>query len=205
MPLAQDNELVIRIRKGDRLAETELVSRFHGKIREFVYYMVKADSADLEDVISEVLLTLLVNLRAGKYDLGRGTTLSSYIYGIAKNKIKEYLRSKKKWIQKSTILINGFAVSLNNMQLENEELEKLLKYLISKLDPKYKKILYLRYYEGLSVKDISVKLNLPARRVSERIHYALKLLYKQCKKRKYFSIFREFFSIYVIGLANVMS
>jgi RNA polymerase sigma factor (sigma-70 family) len=52
------------------------------------------------------------------------------------------------------------------------------------LEFKYKEALELRYFKELSVPEISAQLGIPPRRVSERIHYALKLLRQAYQKKQ---------------------
>ena len=78
---------------------------------------------------------------------------------------------------------------------ENEEL-KNLRDLLKGLPSKYKEVLDLRFFAELSVQEISDRIGLPPRRVSERINYALKLARKAIKKRKLFSIFGTGFLLY---------
>ena len=66
-------------------------------------------------------------------------------------------------------------------ELENKEMAELLEKTIKKLKPKYRKVLYLYYYKGLSRKEVAQKLEISPRRVSERVDYAQKLLRKLIK------------------------
>jgi DNA-directed RNA polymerase specialized sigma24 family protein len=56
------------------------------------------------------------------------------------------------------------------------------------LDSPYREALELRYLQEFSIQEMSEKLGIPPRRVSERIHYALKLLRKAWKSAKILSI-----------------
>ncbi len=67
---------------------------------------------------------------------------------------------------------------------------------INELKEKYKKVIFLRYYQGLSILEIADKLEIESRRVSERINYANKLIRKQCKKINFLSIFWDNLLIY---------
>ncbi|RMG24187.1 MAG: hypothetical protein D6732_24015, partial [Methanobacteriota archaeon] len=58
----------------------------------------------------------------------------------------------------------------------------------SRLDDKYREVLLLRFYQHYSIEEIAQELNMERRRVSERIHYALKKLLEELKRDKYFSI-----------------
>lgn len=185
----QDKELVKRIRAGDKEAEVELFFQFNQRISRRVYLSLGAHTDDWKDIVSDIQIAVLLNLRDGKFDLNKGTSLGSYIYAIAHNKIQDYFRAQRK--QKT--MYSSLSAEVNiivdeQSELEKEELRNRLRHVLSKLDLKYKQVLDLSYYEGLSVSEISRRIKLPPRRVSERINYAIKLLRKESKKEKIFSI-----------------
>ena len=72
--------------------------------------------------------------------------------------------------------------------LERAELKDLLKEALNTLSPKYREALELRFLKEYSIQEISEKLEMSPRRVSERIHYALKLIRKVCEDAKIVSI-----------------
>jgi RNA polymerase sigma-70 factor (ECF subfamily) len=67
-------------------------------------------------------------------------------------------------------------------QVEKKERDELIAKSIKKLKPKYKDILYLYYFKGLSREEVARKLDISPRRVSERVNYSLKLLKKIIKQ-----------------------
>ena len=71
---------------------------------------------------------------------------------------------------------------MEDYRLEDEERAGLVRACLQNLRPPYKEALELRYFKELSIAEMSAQLGLPPRRVSERIHYALKLLRKTWKK-----------------------
>jgi len=192
-----DKELVRRIRAGDQESEKELFKRFNDKISKLVSINLSRSSQHWEDVVAETQIAVLISLRQGRYDPEKGISLSSYIYGITMNKIRDFYKfAKKEAMVSSEIPLETLKISAKeDADLEREELRQLLREAINQLKGKYKEVLYLRYYEELSIREISERLKLPSRRVSERIHYALKLLRKKCEKEKYFSILSVIFLI----------
>ena len=191
----QDMALVRGIQSGDEQAERELFFRFRVRIIRQVRASLGADDQNWEDVVSESQMGVLISLRAGKYDQDKGTPLGSYIYGITMNKIRDHFTSEKKQLQLKTNPQLQSQVNIGKeFDLERQETQKILRNYIAKLKLKYKEVLYLRYFEELSIDEISERIKLPPRRVSERINYAIKLLQKKCEKEIYFSIF-SFFSL----------
>lgn len=196
MTQEQETELVKRIYSGDARAETELFSHFDARIIRKVRFSIGTSNSDWQDLVAEIKIALLENLRDGKFDVDRGVLLGSYVFGITMNKIRDYFKFRKKQEIISAIPPDDNELSVDDEpEVERQELRKILRTLLEKLKLKYKEVLYLRYYEELSINEISLKIKLPPRRVSERINYAVKLLQKECKKEKLFSIFPGFFII----------
>ncbi len=184
-----DRNLVEKIQAGDTDAEVELFQRYGPLISRKVSFDLGARNADLRDVAADVQLALLISLRHGKFDVNRGTSLGSYIYGITINKIRDYFKTQKTRPLTADPLPECIVSAAEAYDLEKKEIRSRLRILLGKLKMKYKEVLYLRYYEGLSITEISQKIHLPPRRVSERIHYAIKLLRKRCHGQEQFSIF----------------
>jgi len=181
----QDIELINNIRAGNLIAEKELIARFGLRISRKVRFALGASNTDWQDVVHEVQLALLGSLRQGRFNVEKGVPLGSYVYGITMNKLRDYFKTKKKQETLTTDALTEIADD-EDFNLENQETRKILIRMMTRLKIKYKEVLYLRYYEDLSVSQISQKINLPPRRVSERIHYAVQLLRKECERENFF-------------------
>lgn len=186
---ADDRNLVERIKAGETAAEAELLEKYSPLIMRKVSFDLGAGNADWRDIAAEVQLALLLSLRQGKFDINRGTSLGSYVYGITLNKIRDYFKTLKKRPIIPESLPESIISAAEAYDTEKKEIQSLLKTLLGKLKMKYKEVLYLRYYEELSITEISERIDLPPRRISERIHYAIKLLRKKCHDQGEFSIF----------------
>jgi RNA polymerase sigma-70 factor (ECF subfamily) len=85
--------LVSRIGEGDRAAETALVRRYQDRLRHVLLNQM-ANRDDVEDVLQNTFITVIVTLRERAIDdPGR---LGGYIYGVAKNIRRAYVRDKAK-------------------------------------------------------------------------------------------------------------
>lgn len=180
-----------KIQKGDTEAENKLLILYNAQIIHKVTYAIGRKNDDRKDLVNDIQIAIILSLRSGKYDLNKNTPLGSYIFGITMNKLRDYYKSRK---IKSRIIndnnIDKYKSNIKQFDLENKELGKILRILLKKLKMKYKEVLYLKYFKQFSVQEISKKINLPPRKVSERLHYALKLLRKECKRKNIFSIFQ---------------
>ena len=96
MTREQETELIKRIYKGDPQVENELFSQFDSRIVRKVRFSIGMNNEDWQDVVSEIQVAMLNNLREGKFDVARGVSLGTYVFGITMNKIRDYFKFRKK-------------------------------------------------------------------------------------------------------------
>jgi len=192
----RDADLAESVANGDSQAETGLFLRFGEQIKLMVQARLKRKmpAEDREDLVSEIQQATLLSLRRGGYDPATGKSLGAYIAGIAIHVVGQYFRKKQKaGIVQSGLRLEAQADSPDKLsELLDDERHATLRRCLGRLKPQYKEVLLLRIYEQRSIEEIAAQLNLDRRRVSERIHYAFKLLLKECQKEEYFSIFLSF-------------
>lgn len=185
-----DRTLTARIAGGDPEAEKNLFLHFRERIKLMVRIRLKKNipHEDQQDIISEIQQAILISLRKGSFNPDLGKTLDAYIAGIASNIVGQYFRKLGKQKSKADIeQLQNVATEGNNLSdIISEEKKEKMRIYLKKLKPKYAEVLYLRFYENNSIEEISMKLRIEKRRVSERINYAVKLLLKECKKDSYF-------------------
>jgi len=151
------------------------------KYRPIISFRVKKSlgsySPDWEDVVNEIITNVIEKVKKGEF---RGeSSIGTFIYTITSRRIVDYIRQKSKVIrhvQESSPFPDP------QEQIEIKERKELIAKSIKKLKPKYKNILYLYYFKGLSRDEVAKKLDISPRRVSERVNYSLKLLKKIIKQ-----------------------
>ena len=187
--------LAVRIAQGDSDAENILFSQLNERIKFMVQTRLRnfVSRNDQEDIMVEIQEAVLQSLRTGKFDPERGKSLNAYVAGIASNIVGQYFRKRAREPVRQEIDVveirDGGGGSLTG--LINDETRTKLLARLNKLKPKYRQVLHLRIYEDKSIEEIAHELNIEKRRVSERIHYAFKLLLKECKKDKYFQYYHQ--------------
>lgn len=127
------------------------------KIYAFVYQ--KTFNREVaEDLTSKTFMNALRHI--GSFDAGK-SSFNTWIYRIARNNVIDYYRSKKEEIGIETIfdLSSGLDIEAdtNNLLLLEEVQRKL-----SKFDARQREIILLRLWDGLSYKEISALLEIPA-------------------------------------------
>jgi len=204
----QDVALAESIANGDSRAETDFFVRFGEPIKSMIRARLKrkAPAEDREDLMSEIQQAALLSLRRGGYDPATAKSLGAYIAGIAGHVVGQYFRRKKKdTLVGAGLLLEAQADPPDKLsELLDEERHETLRRCLGRLKPQYKEVLLLRIYEQRSIEEITQQLNLDRRRVSERIHYAFKLLLKECQKEPYFSIL-ILFLLYFSGKTSTIA
>ncbi len=172
----READWVQRISAGDSDAEQALLLFFEERIDRLVRAKAGANAEDVQDLKQEIRIAIIQSLRAGRFNADAGR-LGSYIHSLAKHKIIDYLKSPKRRRPLELDVEIPDASDLHD-EMEKRESIAALRRQLEKLPHKYKEALYHRYFLDRSISEISETINLPPRRVSERINYAIKLLQK---------------------------
>ena len=185
--MQDDNQirLVQRIQGGDGTAENELFERYQNPILWKICRQLKTDRENIADLASEIYLAILEGLRQATFQPEKWESLEAFIWGVTNNKIRDWFKKEKrdrKFFHAGPPS-EEIAAATEEYFGENEELGRHLRTCLAALAAKYKEALELRYFQELSVAEISARLGLQPRRVSDRIHYALKLLRQIYEKK----------------------
>lgn len=177
-------QLVRRIQSGDSRAEHELFEKYRKAVLWKVTRSVESDNENIKDLVSEIWLALLESLRRETFDPNKRQSLDAYVWGVTNNKIHDWFKKSKleKKVFNPVSLTEDLAKYTEEYLFEHKEIAQQLRTMLRALPHKYKVVLDLRYFKELSIGEISERLGLPRGRVSERIHYALKLMRKAYKK-----------------------
>ncbi len=191
MEIAKEKDLIKRIHQKDFVAENEFVSSYYSKVKMTVIMRIN-DLEDQKELINDILMAALLSLRNNNFDFERESGLSRYIYGITRNKITQYLKGyyKKKEREerlKNEVLIGNLNTNIEAYEIEKrEEIEqskKVWRNLIEQLKPKYREVIYLRYYKNYSISEISEEMNLPPQKISDYLKYSKQLLMQKFPKK----------------------
>lgn len=183
----KDSDLINGIISGDQACERILLEKYDEKIRFIVYSRLSKYRSYATDLIQEIKVSVLISIRKGNFRCESELSLGAYIYGISMNKISDFV---KKVTRDSEFQDNQIRFSeksyFDKYEVEEKENKEIIRKALKNLKSKYQEVLYMKFFEELSVREISEKLKTPPRRISERINYALKLVKKELDKTKYF-------------------
>ncbi|MBN2198303.1 MAG: sigma-70 family RNA polymerase sigma factor [Candidatus Aminicenantes bacterium] len=154
-----------------------LIAQYRPVVSFRVRRALGGDIPDWEDVVNEILTQVLEKVRNGEF---RGeSSLGTFIYTVTSRRIVDFIRRKTK------ILKSGPEPSVPPDPQESleasERADQLVRH-IRMLKPKYRDVLFLFYFQELTREEVALKLGITPAKVSERLHYAQKLLRKKIRK-----------------------
>ena len=186
-------KLVKRAQLGDEEAYTLLFEMYY-KTVYFIVYKFVHNNDDAADLTLEAFTKAFNNINL----YVPSSAFITWLTKIAVNHTIDFLR-KQKSNQTYSLDQTHPQIEDNNSTLKNiietEDIDpeekyikrekiKLLEKLINELPADYSKILSMKYFKGLSYKEISKKLSLPLGTVKARIHRGKELLASLLKNRK---------------------
>ncbi len=133
---------------GEASAFGLLYDRYQPQIYRFIYLKV-SHREEAEDLCHQVFLTAWQNIGNYKH---RGFPFSSWLYSISKNKVIDYYRANKIFVNIENIQIEDNKNRSEKILDEKINLENV-KEAIKKLAEKEQDIIIMRFIEGFSPKE----------------------------------------------------
>ena len=136
------------------IAEKEaLYKEYCGKVRRYIFGKLQ-NKDDAEDLVSETFLKVYE-----KYDTfdGELASVSTWIYSITRNTVIDYFRTRRVHSELADNLCGE--ENADDEIIRAESIEKLGKALM-KLDKRSREIVILRYYKGMTLKDIAARIGI---------------------------------------------
>jgi len=186
-----DFELVCRAReKNDERAYAELMGKYRDSIFFMMLKMVK-NSDDADDLTIEAFGKAFnrINQYTPNY------AFSSWLFRIATNNCIDFIR-KKKMVTLSldkniddgeggSISVEVEADTLNPEQrFMRKQKIRMMRDIVSKLKPRYKELVVLRYFREYSYEEIAEETELPLGTVKAQLFRAREQLYKLMQDKK---------------------
>ncbi len=146
-----------------------IIDRYEKRLLRYIQRILFISKEDAEDILQEVFIKAYKNING--YD--SRYSFSSWIYRIAHNEAVSFLRKRKSSVQgyqdmdvfdnlPSDESIEDNFIS----ELRNKEVKNILKM----LEPKYREVLILRYFEDMEYNEISDILHTSVGNVSSLIN-----------------------------------
>jgi RNA polymerase sigma factor (sigma-70 family) len=181
-----DIVLVQRAVEGDQKAYAELLSRYRDAIYFMLLKMVN-NSDDADDLTIEAFGKAFKNI----LQYTPNYAFSTWLFKIATNNCIDFIRKRRGGtlisIDHSNEDPDEIPIHIQTDELDpeesmiNQQKVKLMRDVVSKLKPRYRKLVEMRYFEELSYEEIAVELELPIGTVKAQLFRARELLFNILK------------------------
>lgn len=156
-----------------------IVMRYEEKLSRYIGRLGIRNNEDREDVLQEIFIKVYRNLNS--YD--SSFAFSSWIYRIAHNEAISFYR-KKNVRPEGHLIDEGDERVLREIaagddaevQFDKALNAELVQKALAELDPKYRDIMILRYFEHMEYEEISDVLKIPIGSVGTLLHRGKKQL-----------------------------
>ncbi len=164
----EERKMIQACLEGDDEAFEALVRKYFRKVFHLAMSMTQ-NSAEADDLAQEVFIktyTSLTHFR-GK------SSFSTWIYQIALNHIRDFLRKKRRTKTESlTRESNSNTWESHSSTEKSQEAQQLIQMALQKLPEKFRIMIILRDIHGFSYEEISKILNISPGTVDSRLHRA---------------------------------
>ena len=179
----QDIELVEKAKKGDQQAYGELLGRYRDAIYFMLLKMVN-NPIDAEDLTIEAFGKAFKNID----QYAPNFAFSTWLFKIATNNCIDFIRKKRA----SHISLDQTADGEDSLppssliqsdvpdpeaHMINQQKIKHMHKIVSRLKPRYRQLVELRYFKEYSYEEIAVELDIPIGTVKAQLFRARELLF----------------------------
>lgn len=182
-----DEQLVRLYAGGNDTAFDVLLARHQGKLFSYICFIVhNRDVA--EDIFQETFVKAIITIRQGRY-VETGKFLA-WLTRIAHNLIIDFFRQERNENlisndETDADLFNNVRLAETNieMQMVTEQTLDDVRMLMERLPANQREVVYMRYYQELSFKEIAEITGVSINTALGRMRYALLNLRRMAEKR----------------------
>ena len=173
----EEKILIEQAKHGDNKAFNQLYDRYHRLIRYIIFDIVKDDELT-QDLLSNTFIKAFSKLSSYVNPI----SFEAWLKTIAVNTTIDHIGATKDLCKNfsidnetNTIQLEETAPDPESDMIKTENIE-LLRIALSRLRSKYRNLLELRYYQGLSYDQLSVRLGIPIGTVKSDLNKAKRRL-----------------------------
>ena len=182
-----DQVLLNNYLSGDRNAISRLIERHSRRVRDYINMMVK-DRDVAEDIFQETFIKAVRVIDEGRYtDNGK---FLSWILRIAHNQVIDHFRAQRqsKAVTESEAGYDvlgtlRYAERTVEDSMVSDQIERDVRALVELLPAEQREVVMLRYFSGLSFKDIAEQTEVSINTALGRMRYALINLRRMIKEK----------------------
>lgn len=182
-----DDALVALYSKGNNQAFDVLLERYKDKVYSYIYFSVRNDEL-AEDLFQETFVKAIVTIQQGRYT--ENGKFISWITRIAHNLVIDFFRQER---NENVVSNDETEVDLfNNIKLSDDTIETQLvnnqvlsdvRRLVDFLPDNQREVVYMRFYQDLSFKEISEITSVSINTALGRMRYALMNLRRMAEEK----------------------
>lgn len=183
-----DYQLIQLAKGGDQRAYAQLMNRYRGNIHQTIYKMVH-NRDDAEDLTLEAFGKAFRKLSS----YSPTYAFSTWLFRIAINNCIDHIRKKKLSTMSidDTFEPDGDTHYSDYLRADDRNPEEQIIYeqrkqvtrdMVNQLSEKYRLMIELRYFEGLSYDEIATELGIPLGTVKAQLFRAKEMLYELLQK-----------------------
>jgi len=175
-----DSTLIARFQMGDESALTTLIERYQTDLYSFIYYKI-LDQELANDIFQDTFVKVIITLKEKKYnDEGK---FILWVKRIAHNLVIDHFRLKTKNIKVSETSFPNEEFSIFDIirepsgnvedKLIHDQICSDLHRMIIQLPESQQEVIKLRFFDGLSFKEIAEHTDSSINTTLGRVRYAL--------------------------------
>ena len=182
-----DDALVALYSKGNNQAFDVLLERYKDKVYSYIYFSVRNDEL-AEDLFQETFVKAIVTIQQGRYT--ENGKFISWITRIAHNLVIDFFRQER---NENVVSNDETEVDLfNNIKLSDDTIETQLvnnqvlsdvRRMVDFLPDNQREVVYMRFYQDLSFKEISEITGVSINTALGRMRYALMNLRRMAEEK----------------------
>lgn len=172
-----DDALVTLYMQGNNSAFDILLERHQGRIFNYIYFIVRSREV-AEDIFQETFVKAIVTLQQGRYT--PDGKFIAWITRIAHNLVIDQFRQERNENlvsndETEVDLLNDASLSEGTIELKmiNEQILADVRRLIDELPDCQREVVFMRYYQNLSFKDIAEITGVSINTALGRMRYAI--------------------------------
>jgi RNA polymerase sigma-70 factor (ECF subfamily) len=175
----EDTALAERLRRREPQAMAALYDRY-GRVAYSLILRIVRDTGVAEDLTQETFLRVWNRMQG--FDPARGS-LGCWVLAVARNRAIDYLRSVDGRMARCAaemVEMENPALFVNlERQILGADQVRRVRQAIDTLQPNYRTVIELAYFEGLSQSEMAARLGQPLGTVKTWVRAALRLLREQ--------------------------
>ncbi len=179
MDLDRELELVEEA-KTDLEAFQEIYDHYFSQIYAFCLNRVLNEEV-AKDITSQVFYEAVKGVKF--FNTIKRVRFASWLYKVTNNKIVDHYRRNKKEIIVEIQELEIEEERSPDQEIKEEYLQRQIAFVLDSINPRYQKILSLKFYSDLSNPEISEILNVKISQVAVLLHRSLKAFRKNFKRQ----------------------